>query len=381
MAAGLFSGHAAADQLDTLNVVASGSITRDSNVLRLPASADPTGDTVRAVSAGLRLDKPYSLQRFQIDVTETRTRFANLPERNADTIDYRGAWLWFLTPRIGGKLEAQQVQSIVEGDESQGTQRNVRTTRTQEFSLDAWVSGGWHLILGADRREQRSESSVATSPDFRAVGAQAGAMYEARSGNSISAIQYARVGEYIDREFVPGSLVDTRYYESESELKITAKPTGRSALAGRVAWLARRHEHLPERDFSGLVGRLDYNWTVMGRLRVDAAARRSITATTEPFSSYRVEDGLTLAPSWQVAEKTSLVLRLDYSTFRFLGPVAAPPGPLRRDALRTAALTASWEATRNATLRVSLQRQRRWSNDPRFAYDATIGIATLVLTF
>jgi len=377
-AAGLGCGQAMADQFDTLNVTVNSSVTNDSNVLRQP---QPTADTMKSLATGVHFSKYYSLQQFQADFTETQRRFAKLHERNANTTDYVAAWNWYFTPRIGGILKTEQIQALVEGDESQGKLRNVRTTRTQTFTADAWMFGGWHLLLGANERQQRTEAGTPLFPDFRRTEEQLGVSYEAPSGTTITVTQYARQGEYILSESALANLLDNRWYERESEAKVSIKPGGHSVLTAKLSWLERRHEHTHARDFSGLTGRLDYSLTLTGKLRVDFGARRSITPTTDTLSSYRVENGTTLAPNYQISDKTSLNLRLDYAVISYLGPVVQPTGPLRRDVPRSVSLAGSWEISRNATLSARLQRLRRQSNDPRFQYDANVSFIELRLSF
>jgi exopolysaccharide biosynthesis operon protein EpsL len=381
IATGLVSGPAAADQSDTLNVVMGTSITHDTNILRQPASANPQGDTVKVVNAGLRLDKSYSLQQFQIDYTDTRSRFANLRQQNSDTIDYRGAWLWHLTPRIKGTLEADQKQALVEADESSGTARNLRTTTNRNFTIDGLVFGGWHLLLGTNQSKQSSESQVLTSADFLSINRQLGARYDATSGSSISVIQNSRNGEYLNRVIDPVNFLDNRYYETESELKFVWKLSGRSTLNGRLAWLARHHEHFARLDYSGPVGGLDYNWTATGRLRLDASAKRTISPNSSLFSTHRVENLLSITPKLELSKKTTLQLRLDYSITEFRDPIVAAPGPLRRDVRRNVNLSANWDISRAASLSANLQRQRRSSNDPNFGYKTAVMVVNLKLTF
>jgi len=387
--AGIAPGRAGADQSDSFNFATGGTLTHDSNVLRVPASSSTgTGvhnplvaDTIRSVYGGVRIDKPYAQQRFQLDYTKTRTRFDILRARNSDTTDYRTAWLWYLTPRMNGSLDADQSQSLVEGSESQGAARNLRTNTSKNFSLDGNPFGGWHLLLGASQKEQKSESTVTTSPDFRSVEARAGVQYKARSGDAISMIQYDRRGEYTSKDDSFTTITDRNYTERESEIKFNWKPSGKSSVTGRAAWLARRHERNPLRNFSGPVGGLDYNLAMTAKTTIVASVKRSMTATFDPLSSYRVENTLSFTPKLQMSEKTSLQLRLDYSTVDFRGPIVAPQGPLRRDVLRSAVLSATWDITRTASLIASATRQRRWSNDPNFVFEATVLSVTAKLTF
>src|SRR5436305_9330715 len=91
---------AVADDFDTLNVVAGETLSHDSNVFRVPSSSGPPAgfssksDVFNTHFVGLRLNKPYSLQRFQADVTKSATRYNNFSTLDTDTLNYRAAWLW-----------------------------------------------------------------------------------------------------------------------------------------------------------------------------------------------------------------------------------------------------------------------------------------------
>lgn len=372
--AGFLCSPAVADEFDTLNLVTGSSIAFDSNILRQPASANPQKDTIRTVYAGLRVDKSYSLQRFQLAFTDTRSWFNKLPERNNHTTNYRGAWLWSLTPRISGTLEATQVQRLVEGDETKNIQPNLRTTKTRNFTLDGSVFGGWHLLLGANEMKQTSEvvDIFTTNPNFQQTGGSVGAMYKTASGTSISFIQYKRKGDYLNTIVDFENLFDNHYDENESELKTTWNASGRSVLTGRLAWRARHHQHFAQRDFSGLVGSLDYDLEISGKLSLRATASRSITSVREPFASYRVDNTLTIAPKLQVSEKVSLLMSLYHSTQDYRGPVRPPPGALRRDVVQRANMSAVWAISRTASLSADLLRQQRDSNQPLNVYYDTI---------
>lgn len=352
----------------------------DSNVLRQPASGNPQSSPIKTVFAGLRIDKSYSLQRFQFDYTYTQTKFDNVPERDNHTNNYRGAWLWSLTPRITGTLDTAQVQTQVSGDETKNIRSNLRTTRTQGFTLDGAVSGGWHLLSGVSAIKQTSTAFTTTNPNFQQTGWSAGVGYESASGNSISAINYRRHGEYLNEiDFL--NFFDNRYDENESELKVSWKASGNSVLTGRLAWRERHNATFPQRDFSRPVGTLDYNWQISGKLSLTASATQTIIPVREPFSSYRVDDTLTISPAWQVSEKVSLQLNLSHLTSDYRGPVRPPPGPLRRDVTQTASLTAVWAISTTNSVTAKLVRQQRNSNQPVFDFYDTLVSVSANLSF
>ncbi|HBA09745.1 MAG TPA: hypothetical protein DCW48_09485, partial [Methylotenera mobilis] len=77
-----------ADEQDALNFSAGAAVTFDDNLFRLPDSADTRqsigkssrSDRILITNAGIKIDKPYSLQRFQLDL--------NLIDNRYDTNSY-----------------------------------------------------------------------------------------------------------------------------------------------------------------------------------------------------------------------------------------------------------------------------------------------------
>ena len=72
---------AMSDELDTLQFNAGLAVLHDSNVFRLsdqasnPASGSGRSDTILTSSAGLKLRKPFGLQRFEADVGLENTNY------------------------------------------------------------------------------------------------------------------------------------------------------------------------------------------------------------------------------------------------------------------------------------------------------------------
>lgn len=379
--AGFLIRPAAADQYDALNVVLGGSITHDANLLRVPGFANPQSDTITTGYVGLRIDKPYAQQRFQLDVTETAYRYNKFSDLNFDALEYRGAWLWHLSPRLSGTLSAQRKQSLVPFEDFRGFQRNLRTTDYRNFNLDGWAFGGWHLLLGVSDYEQKNSLPFLTEGDYRATTGEAGLKYVAASGSSISFVQRLRQGDYLNRAIIPATFIDNAFRDDESELRATWTLSGHAAFNGRLTRRERRHENFAQRDFSGTMGELVYAWTPTGKLRLDFSAKRDISSWWEPFASYRVNDTLSFAPTWQVSAKAAVRVRLDRIHSDFRGPVVVPAGPLRSDTVNSAQLAADWSPTRTVTLTASLQRLRRSSNTPGLDFDTTVASFNAALMF
>src|SRR3990172_11637175 len=183
LVAGMLVQSAAAQEALPLKlaVVLGGSVVWDANVFRLPGSVDPLtavgkpnkDDRINTAYLGLRIDKSFAQQRFQLDVTKTTTRFNSFTFLDFDALDYRGAWLWHLTPRLGGTLSTDHRQTLVPFTDFRGFQRNVSNTDSRRFSLDGWLAGGWHLLLGVFDSETKYTQAFLAQTSSRSTGAEA----------------------------------------------------------------------------------------------------------------------------------------------------------------------------------------------------------------
>lgn len=391
LVAGMLVQSAAAQEALPLKlaVVLGGSVVWDANLFRLPGSVDPLAavgkpnkdDRITTTYVGLRIDKSFAQQRFQLDVTRTTTRYNSFTFLDFDALDYRGAWLWHLTPRVSGTLSTEHRQALVPFADFRAFQRNISDTDRRIFNLDGWLAGGWHLLLGVFDAETRYTQVFLPQTSSRVRGAEAGLKYIAASGSSVTATRRSTKGTTINQPLDPVNLIDDGFRIQESELHSTWLVSGKSALNGRLAWVERSHEHFAQRDFSGMAGNFDYTWTPTAKLRLAVSARRELSSWWDLISSYSVSDTLSFTPTWQASTKTAVRMRLDCTQRDYRGPVIANPGPLRDETVCSAGLGADWTPLRYVTFSANLQRDRRSSNYSAFDFQDTIAVVSASLMF
>jgi exopolysaccharide biosynthesis operon protein EpsL len=362
--------NAFADAQDPLNVVVGGRVTHDSNVFRV--SNNPQSDVISSANVGLRLDKPYAQQRFQAEVTQNVTRYAEFSYLDFDGLDYRAAWLWHLSPRLSGTLSATHTESLIQFENTIGAQRDVRNADNRVFALDWSAFGGWHLLLGASQSKQASEVTVQPFPDFRSITGEGGIMYEVPSGSSVALIHRSTQGDYLDNTAGPSGPGANDYREVQNEVKAGLILNPNSTLTGRLAWLERTHDTATERDFSGLAGDLGYRWTPSPKLGFEWAASRKLSVYQDTNSNYVVDTSLIFTPSWKIREKVTLRMRLERVDSDFRGGTAPSAGPPRSDTTTAALLGADWLPVPSLAVGASLEYRQRSSNISTADYDATI---------
>lgn len=366
------------------SLLAGASATYDTNVFRLPASANvqallgepTTADWLFQRYAGVRVDKPWSLQRFQLEARGSQYRYRRFSHLDFEALDYRAAWLYSVTPRLSGALRADRSQSLVPFSDFQGRQRNVRVSETRSFTAEASASPSLQALFGASQSVQRSSVAVLAESDFSMARAEAGLRYVARSASTVTFMQRWGDGAYINRP-APAAGADNGFKQADSDLQATWALTPRTQLRSRMNWFSREHDNFSQQDDSGYAAQVGVAWDTTAKLRTDLLVSRGKSPYFDGLSSYRRDDSFTLAPTWQALPKVPVRLRVQHTRTEHYAPA---PGA-RVERLLRLELGSDWLATRNATFGARIERQTRSSSDPAFRFETTITSFNVSLTF
>ena len=369
---------------DALNYFVGASVVHDDNLFRLPSqTAAPTvqgtsakSDTLTTLQAGIRYDRAVSLQRFQLDLTAVQYNYRTHDYLNFSALNYRGAWLWSVSPRLTGTLSADRTTVLESYATLQDTsQRNKRTTDNQHLTADWQVDGGWHLLGGAHHLRSEANAANTVTGNYTEDTAEGGLRYVSAANNSVALVHRATKGSFFDRTQDATTMLDTGYNQSETEAQVIYRTGAHSQLDGRVAYRDRSYDHYSTRDYAGTVWTLGYLWTPTEKLRFTLAAGRDLVAYQEQANSYYATRFINLTPSWQVTEKTAVRMKLGHAKNDYRGAIVAT-SPMREDTVRNAELGLSWRPTQTVLVDTYVAHERRSSNIATLPYrDNLIGLS------
>lgn len=385
----MYAGQACAAPEDPLNLVVGTSLRYEDNLFRLAPSVDPLvavgkaqrSDWISSIYAGARLDKSYSLQRFQLDATVTSNRYDTFKNLDYNQHEYRAAWLWSLTPRLTGELSSEQQQFAASyADFRNFTARNIQTNTIHRANADWLVGGGWHALGGVSETISKNTAAFTAVGDYTLNTTHAGVKYVSTAENSITVERRDSRGEYNGRALDPFNVLDNRFKQSETDATARWRFSGHSLVIARLGYLERSHSNFSARDYSGGVGRLTYVWTPTGKLSFNFVAGHDLYSFQELGNSYYALDYFNVTPTWALSPKTTLRLKLDVSHRNFKGPVV-PVTVQREETIRSAQLSADWAVTRSATISGFFIAEDRSSNVAAFEYRANSAGVTAQLKF
>jgi exopolysaccharide biosynthesis operon protein EpsL len=318
----LCAGVAGADSLDTWNVSFGRSVMYDKNLFRLSDSADTRAllgtnersDVITTDTLGLKISKPYSLQRFELDLNLAKYSYNRFDYLDFTATNYAAAWRWSITPSLRGNLISTRQEALNNFvDNLNYRNRNVRTDEHQRFDADLDLGAGWHLLGGVFRTVRENSAVFLQERDNTLTSAELGGRYDFTSGSSIGFIHRTGRGTYDNQsQPLPVPLLDNGFDQTENMLTFSWPLTVKTNINGRIGHLAREHDHYAARDYSGTVGALSMNWEISGKSRLSTGVTRQLSSYETASSSYTTIDRFFFSPVWQISEKTALRLRYDY---------------------------------------------------------------------
>lgn len=380
---GLFPLAARADNLDTLQFKAGQSVTHDSNVFRLSDSANAQAvigtpdrdDTVAVTTAGFKINKPYGLQRFELEAGIEDHHYSRFSYLDFTAVNYAAAWRWSFTPALHGNLTTDRSEYVDPYADVQARgQINRRTNRSTVFDAEYELDGAWRLVGGVFERTSSNSQPFTFEGDSKVHGGEAGVRYVYPSGTSMAYRFRDGKGEYPGR--VPSPVSAGNFTDREHEFRFDWAPTGKTTLRAKAAYFDRAHDGLSARDFSGFTGQLDANWAITAKTSLAGGVVRELGSYQTLNASYYEGYRFFIAPTWKATEKTAVRLRYDHGARDFKGPLPGFAASNRRDTTDLLSLAVEWQALRALKLTASVQSDRRKSNEPGADYKSnSFGIA------
>lgn len=367
---GLVSAPLRADELDTLQFRAGATAQYDSNVFRLSDSVDTQAllarpersDTALITTVGVLLNKPYSLQRFELDVHAEDYRYRRFSNLNFTAMNYAAAWRWSVTPALHGNLTADRREYVDNTADVQNLgQINRRTERANLFDAEYEIDGAFRVLGGFFDRKTTNSQPFTFESDASVQGAEAGLRYVFPSETSLAYRFKRGSGDYPGR--LASAAFANRFKDREHEVRLDWPLTGKTALQARLAHFDRAHENLAARDFSGVIGQLQATWAATGKTTLMLGLARELgdyqTSTTSYYEGYR----FFIAPTWRATEKIAVRLRYDHGERDYKGPLPGFVPSGRQDKTNRGLLAVDWQPMRAVKFTFALQSDRRKSSE------------------
>lgn len=353
-------GSAQARNGDTLQLFLTYSLSQDSNIYR--TASNEQSDVYHMLGAGLLFDWKQSRQQITGRLSANTTRFAEQSELDFDGYDGQAQWNWQLGNRLSGQLGYAASRSLGSFVDYTGGLVPNTVDRSRKFVNGSYLfHPRWRVngMLDSDTLEYGAVSQQASNRTLDA--GEIGVDYLTPKGSRLGLFARKTDGKYPNRQVVLLSTVDNSFEQQDFGLRAYWAYDGKLTLSGRAGQTRRKHDEVPERDFTGITGRIDATWKVTEKLRIGSAIYRDIGAVDDVYANYSVNDGIRFTPSWQISSRFQLDAKAYVERRSFEGDPFLI-GIEREDDAHGFGLTLSYQPRDWANLGVSWESGSRESN-------------------
>jgi exopolysaccharide biosynthesis operon protein EpsL len=371
---GLFSGSAMANPEDVFQPYVGLSYAHNDNVYGL-SSADQAralginslADTYRTMSAGINIDKQISQQHLLASFSLNRSTYDRFTQLNNDGKNARVALDWQIGSRFTGNVGTSYAQALSPDRGFVTQQRNLRTQK-QVFLDAAWRFHPSWQVRGKMTRDELAYALESQRANDRNVNAEEIGIDYLSAGNGSIGLQAGHsTGAYKFPELA-GQFNQFRigndYSQNEFKGKIDWIASGKTRLQFLGGWVERKHAAYTNRDFSGLNARLIANYALTSKVALTANVYREIGSVDDTTASFTLNNGVSLASTWEVTSKVQLSANASTVKRKYDGSPSLPTSQLstRSDSYRNMSVGANYVPTRKWTISLNAYRTEQSAN-------------------
>jgi len=365
---------------DPLTLVASYAIQTDSNLFRLPASANTqallgTSDASEQIgigSLGVNFKTRQSLQQFELSASFIDYQYQRFGYLSFTATNFDAAWRWSVTPRWRGSLTATRKETLNNFADYQGfSQRNVRLDTSTGLNTEYEIDGPWRLVAGVYGSRQANQAAQVSGSDFANTSADVGVLYAFASGSSIALRTRTAQGDYLNKTLPSAGLFDNAYAQTEQDLRLHWLMGASHTADANITFVARTHPNYSQRDYTGVNTGASVNLQLSGKTSLAASYQHQLAAYQTNSSNYSQTDSISLAPAWAFSPKAVLRLQAKLDQVEYLGSPTTIAASTRRDTNRELTLSVNWQPYQKLLVGASVGTVSRGSNQAGLDFDST----------
>lgn len=379
---------------DAMRFQLSQTMMQDSNLYRLPddldaralsADTDATrDDIVSRTTASLDTGWQFGRQDIELSANADANRYNHNEALDNTSGNARADWNWQLASDWTGQLGGNYGRALSGFTNSRFLARDVLETYDYHGSARYQLTPHWHLNGQASVANGSHDTASRQQDDFESQTSVFGAGYLTGRGDQFG-LEYRRTATSFPNE-TPGPSVlfaSRRYIDRTANVTMKYAFTVKTSLEGSVGYLWRHYPEGVIGDFAGATWNASLHWEPRSKTQVTITQWRELKAYLDAESSHFQSTGTRLTVAWLPGARETFAFevsdeRHDYEGF---DPASFTSGAARRDSLRSAQTSFTWQPSDRLALDLAYAFERRDSNRALYDYDDRLLSVTLRLIF
>jgi hypothetical protein len=377
---------------DPFRVQLSHTMTQDSTLYRLPDNLDAAellpgtnasrDDLVNRSTAAMDGEWKLGKQAFTLDVSLDANRYTDNTDLDNTSGNGRADWNWQLGRHLTGQFGGGYGRSLSGFVNSRFLGRDVLESSDYHGAARYQLTPRWNLRANGRLAEGTHDTAARQQDNFETRAGAFGVGYLTRRGDELG-LEYRRTATDFPNEG-SGNLLfaSRRYIDRQANLSLRYAFTVKTSLQTSAGYVWRHYPEGVIGDFAGPVWNASLQWEPRARTRVSVGQWQELKAYLDSESSHFESRGTRVTVAWLPTQRITLSLdvsdeRHDYPGF----DPAALSEPARRDTLRSARASLSWNPMARFAFDFAWGLERRDSSRALFGFDDRTASAALRLIF
>lgn len=319
-------------------------------------------------TVGIKIDKPYALQRFKFDINRTDSSYNKNAFLDFAAVNYAAEWDWSLTPHLTGVLSTTKRSNLAGFADFRATQQNIQENEYDVFRAEYAPSRTWAYIVGVSNASTTNSQVFLAQTDSAVIGYDYGIKYNFSSGSSVSLLGHTRSVDLSNRPLNAVLLLDNGSSEQEYEVNLYWSVDGKSRLSLNGNVHSQDYDHFSQRNYTVLQGDVSYDYQMSSKLALRTDLSRKAQRFETATSTYALRSALDVSAAYAYSDKLSFRLNGNVATRDFEQPIQAIAA-IRSDSERSFTAGVTWQPQKFARLGLNTTKSARSSNFLGFDYD------------
>lgn len=351
-------------------------LVREDNLFRMPDDAGPVidgrvrqrSDTLNVTALSATFDRTYGRQRVVGELGISRNDYLEFNHLDFTAKNGRAAWMWGLGKQWSGTVATEQSESLRSFADRGTTTRSINTYRRHAAEARYQLDPRWATGMGWVRADSRYDERSSAASEYIEDAFEALAHYRSPADSTLTFVARGTTGRYPGRLRSESSV--TRYEQRDLLLRANWIASGHSRISGNIGYTWREYPDVSEKNFSGLTGRLTYDWAPSRKTGLGFTLRREMGAREDVADNFVITRAISVDPSWAVSSKIQLRGRLEWLTRDYGGDPFPSAAPERDDKSRAMSVAGEWSPARLVLLRLGVRSERRFASAAAPGYRA-----------
>jgi exopolysaccharide biosynthesis operon protein EpsL len=368
-------------------------LSYDNNLLRLPSNFTPdmsggkttTSSFSKQIKAGLALKWQISQQELLVDANVNQNWYSTFNELNYTGYNASARWNWQLGHRLKGAISYNnrfilgsysQINTLVNNLEKD---LSYVAKGAYEFFPD------WYLHSGFMRTSTRYPSIERQQNNSDENSVEFGLRYATPLDNRLDFHVIIIDGKYPNRD--ASSPLDNAYMRTNYNLDAQWIYSIKTRIRGQIGYLSQEFKHTSSRNFSAIIVSGDILWQVTRKSSLFLEAWRDIAPTDDLTSTFSLNQGVTLTPTWMWSEtpKIEVELPMSYKQQTTIGTTGLTSNgiisTLPQSNFSTIRVNVNYTPIPNVEMTAFMQYENRQSNSALHTYQDQSAGLTMKVSF